>query len=408
MIRTLHRLVWQSLPREFRRNALFRATELLAPRATRDVAAAEPIIVAGYLSTASGLGESARLALESLSGAGLDVRGFDLASSMMQLSDLEGYSFRKAEPSPGPGTILFFINAPLIPLALMRMPRSMLRDKRIVGYWAWELEQVPPEWRRGYRYVHEIWGPSSFCANAFEEVANGRPSRVLMLPVAGRREVTLPDWNAASHRPFTVLVAFNMASSFARKNPLASIVAFKAAFADAPSARLILRATNADVYPEGLEAMKRAIGDSPNISLQTNLLSTADLDRLYANVDVYMALHRSEGFGLGIAEAMLRGLPTVATGWSGCTDFHDPEVGFPIEYDLVPARDAQGEYDHPELVWAEARTEHAAAALKRLAGDPALRRRIGERAREAALRRLGREAFADRARELLRLPAGKA
>ena len=382
---------------------MFTATSLAAPRASKDIPAAEPVVVAGYLSTASGLGESARLALDTLKSSGFDVVGYDLSSAMMQLSDLS-YSFPNAVTSPGPGTILLFINAPLIPLALLRMPRSLLAGKRIVGYWAWELEQVPPEWRNGFRYVHEIWGLSSFCVQAFAKVARHRPAEVLLLPVAARRDVTLPDWSIAASRPFTVLTAFNMASSFERKNPLASIAAFKSAFATSASARLIVRATNTDVYPAGLEALQLATDGHPNISLQTHLLSVAELDRLYSNIDVYMSLHRSEGFGLGIAEAMLRGLPTLATGWSGSTDFHHAGVGFPIEYDMVPARDPQGEYDHPSLLWAEARVEHAAAVLKRLSGDIALRQQIGERARQEAMRLLSAHAFSERVGSLLRLP----
>jgi glycosyltransferase involved in cell wall biosynthesis len=405
MIRRLHRLVWQRLPREARRRLLFSATHLLAPRARPGVAASEPVIVAGYLSTASGLGQSARLVHDALKGAGLDVRGIDLSPALMQPSDLTGYTFSLPEASPGPGTVLLFVNAPLVPMALMRMPRRVTAGKRVIGYWAWELERVPGDWRAGCQHVHEIWAPSTFSAAAFEEIAGGQPVEVVLLPVAAGRDAAPRTGAPAADHPFTVLTAFNMASSFARKNPLATVEAFKLAFGADPAARLIVRSINTDVYPPGLAALRHAIGTAPNIELQTDVLSPRALANLYDSVDAFMSLHRSEGFGLGIAEAMLHGLPTIATGWSGSLDFHTAESGFHIGFDLVPAGDPQGEYDHPDLRWAEARVQDAAERLKQLAADPQLRERLGQRARADVRRLLGEEAFVGRLTGLLGLSA---
>ena len=96
-------------------------------------------------------------------------------------------------------------------------------------------------------------------------------------------------------------------------------------------------------------------------------MDQASLDALYGEADAVISLHRSEGFGLVIAEAMLRGVPVVATGWSGNTDFLSKATGMPIGYDLVPAVDPQDTYDFSETVWAEPRIEEAAQALRTLA-----------------------------------------
>jgi glycosyltransferase involved in cell wall biosynthesis len=114
-------------------------------------------------------------------------------------------------------------------------------------------------------------------------------------------------------------------------------------------------------------------------------------------------LHRSEGFGLTLAEAMSRGLPVVATNWSGNVDFLTPETGIPIPYRLIPAEDPQGTYHHPQMSWAAADIDAAASALRRLRGDPALCSRLGCAAARFAARAWSAEAFTAAVRHHLAL-----
>ena len=153
-----------------------------------------------------------------------------------------------------------------------------------------------------------------------------------------------------------------MASGFTRKNPLAAIEAFKLAFGNDPACRLVIKAANMNLYAEGHRALIAAASSAPNIQLSDN----GDLAELYASCDAVISTHRSEGFGLVIAEAMLRGLPVLATDWSGSIDFLTPENGFPISYSLVPAVDPQGTYDQPSLMWAGVNTRDAASKLRAL------------------------------------------
>jgi hypothetical protein len=106
---------------------------------------------------------------------------------------------------------------------------------------------------------------------------------------------------------FTALIVFNMGSSFARKSPLASI----AAFGDDPSTRLVIKASNPQLYDQGFAALLAGVGGAKNIELITAPLSPAQMGELYAQADVVMSLHRSEGFGFVVAEAMLYALPGV-------------------------------------------------------------------------------------------------
>ena len=205
------------------------------------------------------------------------------------------------------------------------------------------------------------------------------------------------------HRPFTVLTIYNTASSFARKNPWAAIEAFRKAFGSDRSARLIVKTSHLSAFPEGLRLLEDVKRSANNIIVIDKIMTAGEFAALYTEADTVMSLHRSEGFGLVLAEAMMRGLPVVATNWSGNTDFVTRETGMPIAYRLVPAVDPQGTYEHPGMSWAEADVEAAAAALQRLRADPALCHRLGTAAAEFAARNWSAEAYVGAARRHLEL-----
>ncbi len=397
----VHRHLWQRLPRTWRREALFQATALLAARAWRGAKPAAPIIVAGTLRTASGLGESARLCHDALKSARLPVYGIDLTAGLMQSVDEPDVAFADGSDLAGPGTIILHVNSPLVPLALWRLGRRVVRDKYVIGYWAWELREVPTDWRHGIPFVHEIWVPSQFTADAVRPICGGRLVRVVPHPVALRdRPAPAPS---RSDRPFTALLIFNIASSFARKNPLAAITAFRRAFGDDPSCRLIVKTSNAAAFPEALGFITDALGSSHNITVIDRVMSANEIDALYQESDVFMSLHRSEGFGLTVAESMLRGLPVIATDWSGSVDFLTPETGIPVPYQLVAAEDPQDTYHFPTMSWAAADVDAAAKALQRLRDEPAFAAQLGQSAAAYARRTWNAESYASLVRSHLGL-----
>lgn len=377
----LHRL-WRRLPARGRRQMLTALTGALAPRIDRvPPAAAAGVAVVGEFSRASGLGEGARLMSRSLGQLGIPHWDIDVGAVL----PAHTADFAVASEAPPPDALLVLhVNPPLLPLALLGLPRGLVRGRRVVGYWSWELPAVPPEWRAGTRFVHEVWVPSEFTAGAMEPLLPGRV-RVVPHPVAAVSPVPSALDRAAFGLPadaVVVLVAFNLASSFERKNPLAAIAAFRAAFGDRPDRILLLKIGNPAHFPADFARIGAAAAGAGNIRLETRLFPAADMHALTAAADIVLSLHRSEGFGLGLAEAMLLGKPVIATGWSGNTSFMDTTSAALIDYRLVAAHDPRGIY--VGAAWAEPDAAASVAELRRLAEDPAARQAMGRRARAVA------------------------
>ena len=376
-------------------------TSALAPRPTRPPPAAKHgIVVGGELSRPSGLGESARLML-----AGLD--GMGVAGVPLDLGDPIAPGRRSLPDAIRPGMpLVLHVNAPLLPLALLRAPRRLLQGRRVIGYWAWELPTMPEAWKVGQHFVHEIWALSRFTADAVASLlppGSDIAVRAVPPPVAlapprpsglGRADFGLPE------AAVVTLVSFSLASSFARKNPLAAIAAHRAAFGHRADRILLLKITHCAQYPEDHAILREAARGLDNVRFETRIMTAADRHALTACADILLSLHRSEGFGLVPAEAMLLGVPVVATGWSATTEFMDHDSARLIGFRLVPAVDPRGVFEAPGAVWADADVEDAATQLRQLADDPQGRVALGASGRRMAHARLGDAALREAVRSL--------
>jgi glycosyltransferase involved in cell wall biosynthesis len=398
---SLRHRAWRLLPAQGRRRLAVSAAALLAPRPAKPVPAVSGgIVVVGEFTRASGLGEGARLMLSALKRLGVPCWGLDIGHLLPAHRDDLPASV-PVEPAAG-AAIVLHVNAPLLPIVLLRLPRKLMQQRRIIGYWAWELPELPADWRVGARFVHEAWVPSRFTATAAESVLPRRV-RVVPHPVATAPPVPAPPDRAAFGLPpdaVVVLTAANLASSFARKNPLAAVAAFRAAFGARPDRVLILKLGNPDHFPSDFAQVRSAVAGAPNIRLETRTLPTGESNALTAAADIVLSLHRSEGFGLVLAEAMLLGKPAVATGWSGNMEFMDETNSLLVPFHLIPARDSRGVYDLPDTMWAEPDIGAASMMLTRLADDPALREALGKRAKVSAAEKLGLASLAAGVRAL--------
>jgi len=383
--RALHQ-VWRGLPQGLRRAAFTRTTAWLAPRPDQPPPPVHGgIAVGGEFHRASGLGEGARLMLAGLRDLGVPSWQFTAGVA------LPGEDAEPVAAPPAGVPLVLHVNAPMLPAALFRLPPGTLRGRRVVGYFAWELPTVAPSWRAGAAFVHEIWVPSRFTAAALESLA---PGRVRVVPHAVAASPPVPSHLsradfALPEDAFVVLTSFSLASSLERKNPMAAVAAFRAAFGNRPDRVLVLKVSHAELWQADLAALRSAIAGAENIRLETRILPASDNFALTAAADCVLSLHRSEGFGLVPAEAMSLGRVVVATDWSGTTDFLDSGTGVPVPFRLVPARDPRGVFEAPGALWAEADIGAAAAALRDLAEAPVRRAALGAAARVAVQQRLG-------------------
>jgi glycosyltransferase involved in cell wall biosynthesis len=248
--------------------------------------------------------------------------------------------------------------------------------------------------------VHEIWVPSAFTAAAIGPLLPGRV-RIVPHPLA-----IAPPFPAALDRgafgwpanAVVVLVSVNLASSFARKNPLGAIAAFRAAFGDRRDRLLVLKISGHDHFPEDFAQVRAAAAEAQNIRIDTKAYPQDVNHAVTAAADIVLSLHRSEGFGLVPAEAMLLGRPVIATGWSGNMMFMDADSAALVEWRLVPTDDRREVYYGSR--WAEPDQRSAVAHLRHLADDATARAALGARGRRHAVAKLGADALADAVRGL--------
>lgn len=259
-------------------------------------------------------------------------------------------------------------------------------DRYTVAIWAWEMPVVYDETVAQLRRLDELWVVSSFVADAFRTVTD------MPITVIGN-VVEMPEHPAPDRVAFglpadavIVLFSFSASSSDARKNPYGVIEAFRRAFAPAERGRqahLVIKAVDLDDHPGMKQHLANELA-SVHGTLISRSLTRPEMDTLLATCDIYVSLHRSEGFGLGIAEAMALGKPVIATGYGGNTDFMPSGAGVTIGYTV---RDIS-EDDHrfspasmhwykPGQMWAEPNVGQAARWLRLLAQQPDLRERVG-------------------------------
>jgi glycosyltransferase involved in cell wall biosynthesis len=192
---------------------------------------------------------------------------------------------------------------------------------------------------------------------------------------------------------FLFLFTFDMLSFIERKNPWGAIEAYRRAFGpDFNETSLIIKVTNLDQFPQHREPLRQAVASVKGI-LMDGYLERAELDGLFNLCDAYVSLHRSEGFGMTIAEAMHLGKPVIATDYSGNADYMNVNNSYPVGYELVELEQDHGPYKKGG-VWADPDLDHAAAQMRRAFENQDEARFKGRRAAADIERWYGSEAMA--------------
>jgi glycosyltransferase involved in cell wall biosynthesis len=336
---------------------------------TRPDSIAKDVTVIGYLRTASGVGEVGRQTLHTLSAGGVAVEGCDVALNVIAARDDESCADLLVETSTAPVQI-FNVNADQLPLVVEHLAPRLRPNAVRISIPFWELSHYPDAWLPGLAAMDEIWAPSRFIAEALE----GRLGKnVTHMPIALELTPPTPMPRARFGLPrdrFLFFFGFDFLSFIARKNPHAAIAAFKEAFPQRGQAGLVLKCMNGAMVPDKMARFREALADNPDIFLIDDTLNRTDTLALIASTDAVVSLHRSEGLGLLIGEAMLLGKPVIATDYSASQDLLSAATGFPVKFKLVPVR--EGDYPFAEgQVWAEPDVSDAATLMRRLYNDPA-------------------------------------
>lgn len=273
---------------------------------------------------------------------------------------------------------LYFVNPDQLNAALQGL--GSRSDHYRIGYWFWELERVPDEWIAAIDLVDEIWVSSQFVQKAFSQVT-AKP--VILIPMV----VEIDELGVGSmlgdrrdQPAFTFLFSFDFHSYIERKNPVAVIDAFRSAFpVDRKDVRLVLKSINGDIFQSQFYELIEYVLKDPRILIQDGFISRQQMIALMASADAYVSLHRSEGFGLGLAESMYLGKPVIGTAYSGNVEFMTPDNSCLVDYIMIEVK--PGDYMHGEgQYWAAPDINDAARHMRRLVDDPAYATALGVRA----------------------------
>jgi glycosyltransferase involved in cell wall biosynthesis/SAM-dependent methyltransferase len=260
--------------------------------------------------------------------------------------------------------------------------RDMLRNRYSAGLWFWETSRFPRRFRHALDYVDEVWVASDFVREAVA-AETSKPVLTFPLPVLvpkppalSRADVGYPE------DAFVFLYVFDFFSTLERKNPLGLVDAFTRAFPEPGPAFLYLKSINGGRSPSDFRRVEEAVAGRPDIVLSDGYLEGDQLTALTALCDCYVSLHRSEGFGLTIAEAMAFGKPAIATAYSGNLAFMDDESSYLVPYSEVALDTPVGPYP-AGTVWANPDLDEAARVMRHVAENPDEARERGAQGRSA-------------------------
>jgi glycosyltransferase involved in cell wall biosynthesis len=358
----------------------------LRPAAGPDVGAvaiasacpSEGVNVAGYFQVEVGVGEAARHLLSALEAAGIP-------HSTLSYSETPS---RKAHPfvSRGDNKAPFDVNIVCVNAEhTARFARhagpGFFEGRYTAGFWFWELEDFPPSMHQAFDFVDEVWTATEFVAKGIRAIGR-RPVLTIPLPVpvpqcdsnVTRLTLRLPEG-------FMFLFIFDFFSVLERKNPIGLIKAFERAFRPGEGPILLIKTINGDSNLAALEQIRAAASSRQDILIVDEYYSAVEKNSLLGLCDCYISLHRSEGLGLTMAEAMGLAKPVIATAYSGNLEFMTPDNSYLVNYGSGSVPPGCDPYPTGS-VWAEPDLDDAAECMRRVYRSPEEARLKAQRARE--------------------------
>lgn len=330
--------------------------------------------VFGYLRDTLGIAEAARLYVKALEGAGVPITTTAVAPDLpvdlargKTLTRFGHHTYEEVHAPFEPMFNLVCLNGDQLSAFVHAGGGELLGDRLTIGSWGWETDVIPPSWQPGFQYVDEIWVYSNFVAHNLSRLS---PVPVVVVPQA----IEVPDPTGVEidlidDQGFTFLFMFDYFSTLQRKNPIGLIEAFKRAFTPGEGPRLVLKTINEKFRSEAAAKVRASIDGRPDIQLAERYLEPREIAALVAKADCYVSLHRSEGFGLTLADAMVLGTPVIATGYSGNMDFTTDRNSYLVDWTRTQVG-PESEVYPAEGTWAEPDLDHAAELMRHVWQHP--------------------------------------
>ena len=344
------------------------------------------ITVVGTLSDQGSLNKTLRDFCFSLRDAGIPFQTWDMGSRVVPDEDVAAILTPKKE---------FCISrySHLVEMIRSPVPDGIVRNRGRIVFWEFESGLL-----QGYPVLMErtgdVIGMSDFNYNYYKRVFKGKRnvSKILYpLRVSGEAELSMQDARLKFGIPgnaFAVFYNFSYKSGLDRKNPEGAIRAFAKALSDKKDAMMILKTVASSEFPERVQELRGLVdvlGIADKVKFFDDYFTQRDVLNLTNACDVYLSLHRAEGFGLGIAEAMSLGKPVIVTDYSSTTEFCNASNSIPVGYKIVKMGASDNKLYSAAEKWAEPDIDEAAQSLSRLYTDPKLRSALGAAAKESIL-----------------------
>jgi glycosyltransferase involved in cell wall biosynthesis/SAM-dependent methyltransferase len=334
--------------------------------AATDVEEPWGVNVAGYLRSELGVGEAARSVITALDARGVQlmpIHGTYIPNSRQG----QAFAFLGTDAAPFPVNLIC-VNADQLPAFLRDAGPGFSSGRYTIGFWWWEVTTFPQRSMGALDLVDEVWVGSDHVAEALRAVTNVAVVKVripvTMAPIVpySRPELGLPDG-------FLFFFMFDFHSVLERKNPMAVIDAFTSAFEPGSGTSLVIKCINHGSKPNEYDRLRLAAAGHSDVHIIDRYVSAREKDAMLALSDCYVSLHRSEGFGLTLAEAMYLGKPVIATGYSGNLDYMRDANSYLVDYRMRAIGEGNFPYP-PEGEWADPDPEHAARLMREVADDP--------------------------------------
>ena len=337
------------------------------------------VLLVGYPRGEFGIGSLLRLSALALKEAEIPFGVFDFNPSS-QASQNDHRLDKWLTHLPEYSVNIFCIGADQLPLLKKILGKQFFQGRYNILYGAWELSRLPKRWVVCLEGMNEIWAMSSFMGQMFRR-STSLPVYDLQLPVVPDQ---LETWSRTRFQipenSFVFLFMFDFDSHVARKNPEAVIAAFKLAFPVSSNipATLVIKSINSERHEKEWSCLKNKMDGDSRILQIHEVLSHSDNTALMQCCDCYVSLHRSEGFGLTLAESMLMGKPVITTGYSGNMDFTNPETALLVDYKLVQVQPGDYPFSRGEM-WAEPNVQQACEYMRELVEDSTFARPLAQK-----------------------------